>query len=81
MVLVDWEITGGTALQKNERYTLKGTLYFPPGERYRHFRLPIVDDAIANGDRSLVVSLSNPRNAVLGKHRNYTYTILDNDRQ
>jgi len=39
----------------------------------------IVDDAIYEGDETVIVTLTNPTNATLGPNPVHTYTILDND--
>ncbi len=78
-VKVNWQVTGGTARPVDDFRQTRGTLTFPPGERYRFFPLQIVDDSDRESDETIEITLSNPSNAVLGEQSRYTYTIQDND--
>ena len=40
---------------------------------------PIVDDSLAEGDETIILTLSSPVNASLGATTSHTYTITDND--
>ncbi|EHI49723.1 Calx-beta domain-containing protein, partial [SAR116 cluster alpha proteobacterium HIMB100] len=40
---------------------------------------PIVDDSLAEGDETLILTLSSPVNASFGATTSHTYTITDND--
>ena len=40
----------------------------------------IVDDSIAEGSETVIVTLSNPNNATLGSDDTHIYTINDNDK-
>jgi hypothetical protein len=57
----------------------EGTLEFLPGERYRHFWLPIIDDRQREADETVVIQLIRVDGAMLGAGVTYTYTIEDND--
>jgi TolB-like protein len=81
-VSVKYGVTGGTAAERGVDYALRdGVLIFDPGDTIKHVDLEIVDDSVSEGDESVEVSLRDPKNAVLGKEKAYTYTIVDNDPQ
>ena len=56
-----------------------GILIFLPGETSHTFIVPIVDDAVPDGDKSVQLSLSNPVNGTLGAISNSTLTFVDNE--
>jgi hypothetical protein len=76
-VTVDYAATGGAATN-GVNYTLSpGTLTFAPGETSKTIPITIIDEDINEPDKTIQVTLSNPRNAALGANTVYTYTILD----
>ena len=79
-VTVDFQVTDGTAIGSGFDYTLTdGTLTFAQGETSQTIAVTNVDDPLNESDETVVVTLSNPSNAVLGSLTFHTYTILDND--
>ena len=80
-VTVDYVVTG-TATGSGTDYTLaNGTLTINAGETSGTVTISnIVDDSIAEGDETVIVTLSNPSNATLGSDDTHTYTINDNDK-
>jgi TolB-like protein len=77
-VTVEYGVTGGTAAEG--KYALKGnTLTFAPGETLKSIEIGIKHDGVNTGDRTVEVSLKEPRGAVLGSSAVHTYTIMDND--
>ncbi len=52
---------------------------FQPGETSKTIDLGIVDDATAEADETIQLTLTNPVNATLGTNRAHTFTIDDND--
>ncbi len=75
---VQYAVTGGTATSGAD-YTLPaGTLTFSPGETSKSIPVAIIDDSQVEGNETIIVSLSNPVNATLGRS-SHTYTIVDND--
>lgn len=56
-----------------------GTLSFAPGEAVKTISIPIVDDGYAEGSENFTVTLSNPKNMVLGSPFTASLTINDND--
>jgi hypothetical protein len=81
LATVDYQVTGGTATNGGVDYTLApGTITFNPGEKTKTIAIPIVDDAIHEGNESVVVTLSNPGGGLaLGTISQTTLWIVDND--
>ena len=80
-ITVDYVVTG-TATGSGTDYTLTdGTLTINAGETSGTITISnIVDDSIAEGSETVIVTLSNPSNATLGGDDTHTYTIIDNDK-
>jgi Calx-beta domain/Chitobiase/beta-hexosaminidase C-terminal domain len=78
-VQVSYSVSGGSASAGSDYTSVSGTLTFPPGERYRFFKLPINNDSSAENNETVQVSLSSPSGAFIGGKSTYTYTINDND--
>ena len=76
---VDFATSDGTAKEKNDYTTALGTLSFGPGQSTKTFTVLLTDDAFVDGDRTVVISLSNPVGAVLGVQTSSLLTIHDND--
>ncbi|MFN5513449.1 MAG: Calx-beta domain-containing protein [Cyanobacteriota bacterium] len=56
------------------------TVNFADGETSQTVAIPIVDDAVFEGDETVNLTLSNPTNgAVLGTHTTAVLTIVDNE--
>ena len=79
-ITVDYVVTG-TATGSGTDYTLdNGTLTINAGEITGIISISdIVDDLLNEENESVIVTLSNPNNAILGSNNVYTYTINDND--
>jgi len=70
----------GTATGGGTDYTLaNGTVTVPAGQTTANISLVIVDDAIADPNETVILTLSSPTNSTLGTNTTYTYTITDND--
>ncbi len=79
-ITVDYAVNGGTATSEGEDYTLApGTLIFNPGETSKIISIAITNDKMDEDDEVLKVALSNPTNAILGKAKIHSYTIIDDD--
>ncbi len=79
-VTVDYAVSGGTASGSGVDYTLApGTATINPGATSINIPITIANDALNEDDESIIVSLSNQVNAILGTQRTHTYTILNND--
>ncbi|MFY0594755.1 YDG domain-containing protein, partial [Roseivirga sp.] len=79
-VTVNYAVTG-TATGGGVDYTLAdGSFTFDPGDVTRTFPLTgIVDDALDEDNETIIITLSNPTNAILGVQPTLIYTITDND--
>ena len=79
-VTIDYVVTG-TATGSGTDYTLgSGTLTINAGSTTGTITIAsIVDDFLDEANETVVLTLSNPSNAILGGDSIYTYTINDND--
>ena len=79
-ITVDYLLTG-TATGSGIDFDLEpGTLIIAPGENTSTITIPnIIDDDLAEADETIIITLSDPNNAVLGDDSIYTHTILAND--
>jgi Calx-beta domain len=76
-VTVDYKVTGGTATP-GARFTLPdGTLTFAPKVLTQQIPVQINQDAIAQGDETVLVTLSNPVGATVGTRATTVLTITD----
>ncbi|HEY3323310.1 MAG TPA: tandem-95 repeat protein, partial [Planctomycetota bacterium] len=78
-VSVDCAVNAGWASAYEDYDFTGGTLTFSPGETTKTLSLSVIDDDLREGDETIVVSLSNPRGAVLGAIASHTYTIIDDE--
>ncbi len=78
-VLVDYGRSGGTATEGSDYTRLAGTLRFLDGETTKTLTLFITNDALAESNETVNISLSNPRGALLGSRKTTIVTITDND--
>ncbi len=81
-VSVDYTVSG-TATPGTDHTLASGTLHFTTGRGntvdHLVIRLPIIDDQRIEPDETVIVTLTNPVNALLGPHPVYTHTILASD--
>ena len=79
-VTVDYAITG-TATGSGTDYTLSsGTLTLSSGSTSGTITIAsIVNDTLDENNETVILTLSNPSNAILGSDSVHTYTIFDND--
>lgn len=76
-VSVDWVFTGGSALWGTDyKGTQYGTLTFAAGQRSKSLPISVIPDADVGPDTTIVVSIENPKGAVIGRSSG-TITILD----
>ena len=79
-VTVDYATTGGTATGGGSDYTItNGTLTFAAGETVKVIPNSIVDDASAESNETIILTLSSPVGAALNANSVMTYTITDDD--
>jgi hypothetical protein len=79
-VSVDYTTSNGTATDGVDYTATSGTLIFTAGQTSRTFTVPIINDSIDDGNRTVLLALSNPTGgAVLGANGSATLTITNND--
>ena len=78
-VNVDYTVTGSATGGGTDYTLVDGTLTIPAGATFADISAIINDDALLEGDETIVVTLSNPVEATLGANTVHTYTINDND--
>ncbi|MDP3294196.1 MAG: Calx-beta domain-containing protein [Nevskia sp.] len=80
-VSVDYTITSGTATAASDYTAVSGTLNWANGASgNRAITLPVLNDALAEANETVVLSLSNATGgAVLGSAKTSTVTITDDD--
>jgi hypothetical protein len=76
---VSYAVTGGNATAGSDYTGGSGTLNFAAGATSATFNVAIVNDAVYEGNETIVLSLSNPVNATLGTPATTAVTIIDND--
>jgi hypothetical protein len=79
-VTVNYAASNGTATAGQDYTATSGTLVFLHGETTKTFSVPILEDAVLEGDETLSLALSNPTNgATLAGPSAAVLTILDNE--
>jgi hypothetical protein len=76
-ITVDYSISG--AASSNDHALQNGSLTIPAGETVVPFTFSHIDDALDEDDETIVVTMSNPTNAILGITPTNTHTIYDDD--
>ncbi len=87
VVSVDFSTSDGTAIAGTHYAQTNGTLTFQPGETLKTFTVTVFDDSATNVDRTVHLTLSNPKNLsnpfqnppIVGTPGVATLSILDND--
>src|SRR5205085_2711973 len=69
----------GGAYARCDFATAVGTLSFAPGETSKTITVPVIDDAIVEGDETFQVKLTNAVGSTLNTPSTATVTIKDND--
>jgi hypothetical protein len=72
-------LANGKASERCDYGTSVGTVQFGIGQTTRTFTIPIVDDALVEGDETFTVNLNGPGGAALGTPSTAVITIVDND--
>jgi hypothetical protein len=79
-VTVDYATSNGTAIAGVDYTAVSNTLTFASGQTSRTFTVPILNDTLDDGNRTVLLALSNPTGgATLGAQSSATLTITDND--
>jgi len=77
--LTNCTVANGNASERCDYGTTVGTLRFAAGEATKSFIIPIVNDALVEGNETFSLRLSGPTGATLGGLQTATVTIVDND--
>ncbi len=72
-------LANGKASERCDYGTAVGSFRFGIGETTKTFTIPIVDDALVEGDETLTVNLSGAAGALVATPNPATITIVDND--
>lgn len=75
---VDYAAVAGTAIAGTNFTPVSGTLSFGPGETSKTFTVPILDDGLVTGDKTIRLQLSDAGNGV-GSLTSATLTIRETD--
>ena len=78
-VRVDFTTFGGSAVAGTHYTPTNGTLTFLPGQTAATFTVRVFDDNLVNGDRNVVMILSNLVGSATFGRTNALLTILDNE--
>ena len=78
-VTVPFTVSGTAREQANYRIVTPGPLVIKAGERTAEIQVALVHNGINEDDRTVVLSLGDPVNAVPGKHAVQTLTIAERD--
>ncbi|MCX6904852.1 MAG: hypothetical protein NTW03_15500 [Verrucomicrobia bacterium] len=79
-VTVDYATSDGTAVAGTDYIGSTGTLTFAPGETNQSFTIPIIDNAVANPNRTINLALTNVTGgAILGGRRAAVLSIVDDE--
>ncbi len=77
---VDYATVGGTAVEGVNYAGVKAKLTFGPGEYERTVTIPILNNDLIEGNKTILVALSNPSDgAKVGTNGVSTITVLDDD--
>ena len=78
---VQYTIADGTATAASSDYSgVNGTLIFAPGVVSNSFTVSVFDDAIVEGNETVILTLLNPTGGLLGGQPSAVLSIIDNDR-
>ena len=78
-VTVTYATSPLTASPGGDYNDVSNTLIFLPGEMSKTFVVPIIDDAVPDGDKTVQLTLLNIVNGSYGVRTNATLTIIDNE--
>jgi hypothetical protein len=76
---IDYATSNGTATERTDYTTARGSLTFAPGESSRSFTVLLTDNGFMDARRTVNLTLSTPAGASLGSPASAILNILDND--
>lgn len=74
---VDYAISGTAGL--NDHSLASGKVFIPSGSTIASISLPVIDDSLKENSETVIITLVNPENAILGDNDIFVFTIEDND--
>ncbi|WP_368411373.1 Calx-beta domain-containing protein [Paludisphaera mucosa] len=74
---VRYSISPGTTAAGADYSAFSGVLHFAPGQASAYVAVPVIRDAQAEGDETLLVTISDPIDVVLGQSTSTRVTIAD----
>jgi len=69
--------TGGTAVIGTDYTPVAGTVTFNPGDSQQSFPIPVNNNGIAEGNRTVTLTIGNPSGTLLYSPTNAVMTIID----
>ena len=78
-ITVNYATSNGTAVAGEDYTATSGTLTFSPGETSKTVSVPVLDDAIDEGNETFVLTLSNPTGGAVLLDATATGTIENTD--
>lgn len=78
-VSVTYATGGGTATAGTDYTATSGTVNFANGEISKTIFVPVIDDAVFEGNETLNLTLSNPNGAILSTPASAVLTITENE--
>ncbi len=78
-VTVDYAVTGGTAVSGSDYTITAGTLTFAVGETVKIIPNTIINDAVLEPNKTIILTLTNAVGVALSPNTTHTYTIIDDD--
>ena len=78
-IQVTCKAAGGTAVAGTDYALTSTTLTFPAGQVTALVPITVIDNAVSNVSKTVLLSLSAPKNATLGAPSTHTLTIADNE--
>ena len=78
-ITVAYATSNGTATVGSDYTSASGTLTFAPSQTSLNVSIPILNDATAEANETVNLTLSSPTNATIGGTNPATLTIVDND--
>jgi hypothetical protein len=76
---IGYATSDGTAVQTSKYIPASGTLSFAAGQTSRTFSVSVVDNALAEGNQTVNLTLTNPVGSGLNSPGRAVMTIVDND--
>jgi beta-glucanase (GH16 family) len=78
-VTATYATSDGTAIAGTDYVSTTGALVFPPNTLTQSFTVDTIDNAVEDGSRTLLLTLSNPISVTLGAVNQATLLIQDNE--